>query len=80
MRLTYDPRHNVAYIGLAERPAEVETLRISEELNIDIAPDGRIYGIELLNANTQLCELDGNRLIFLNEATGEKSELPLSPK
>ena len=77
MKLTYDPRHNVAYLKLADGPAEVETLRISDELNVDIAPDGTVYGIELLNANTQLAGSEGDRLILLNEATGEQVELPL---
>ena len=54
MRLTYDPRSNIAYLRLHEKTAQVETIRVSDELNIDIAPDGTVYGIELLNANTQL--------------------------
>jgi uncharacterized protein YuzE len=49
-QLTYDFRYNIAYIQLREKSAEVETLRISDELNIDLAPDGTVYGIELLNA------------------------------
>ena len=59
MRLTYDPRQNVAYIRLRDRRADVETIRVSDELNIDIAPDGTVYGIELLNANEQLRAGDG---------------------
>ena len=39
MKLTYDPRYNIAYIRFGEKTAEVETIRISEELNIDLAPD-----------------------------------------
>jgi uncharacterized protein YuzE len=54
IQLTYDPRNNIAYIRLREKSAEVETLRISGELNIDLAPDGTVYGIALLNANAQL--------------------------
>ena len=54
-------------------------LRISDELNTDIALDGTVYGIALLNANTQVGGHDDNRFIFLNEATGEKPEVPLSP-
>ena len=38
MQLTYDPRHNIAYIRLREKSDEVETLRISDELNIDSRP------------------------------------------
>jgi len=60
MQLTYDRGHNIAYIRLREKSAEVETLRISDELNIDLAPDGAVYGIELLNANAQLQGAEGH--------------------
>ncbi|MCI0631610.1 MAG: DUF2283 domain-containing protein [Phycisphaerales bacterium] len=63
MKLTYDPKYNVAYIHLREKPAEVETIHLSDELKVDIAPDGTVYGIELLNANEQLGEtliVEGN--------------------
>jgi uncharacterized protein YuzE len=78
MKLTYDPHHNVAYLRLHERPAQVDTIHVSDELNIDLAPDGTIYGIELLNANEQLWREDMGKLLVINEATGERSELPLS--
>ena len=78
MKLTYDPRHNIAYIRLMEKTAGVETLQISEDLNIDIAPDGRVYGFELLNANEQLRAEDGGRLVVLNEAIGESEEIKLA--
>ena len=48
MKITYDPRYDIAYIRLQVRTAEVETIKVSDELNIDIAPDGTVYGIELL--------------------------------
>jgi uncharacterized protein YuzE len=54
MKLSYDPRYNIAYIQLREKSAEVETIRISDELNIDLSSDGKIYGIELLNANEKV--------------------------
>ena len=61
MQLTYDPRHNIAYLRLQEKVAQVETIRVSEELHIDLAPAGTVYGIELLNANQQLhAEDQGN--------------------
>ncbi len=77
MKLTYDPRYNVAYIHLKEKPAQVETIAISEELNVDVASDGTIYGIELLNANQQLGGNDHGKLIVINEALGESSEIKL---
>jgi uncharacterized protein YuzE len=78
MKLTYDPRYNIAYIRLLEKGAEVETLQISDELNIDIAPDGRVYGIELLNANEQLQAQDGSQIVVRNEAAGEEVAVPLA--
>jgi uncharacterized protein YuzE len=80
MKLTYDPRHNIAYIRLHAKTAEVKTVRVSDAVNVDLAPDGTVYGIELLNANVQLRQGDGDRVIVLNEATGEQTEakIPLS--
>ena len=54
MKLTYDRDKNIAYLRLRPQGAQVDTIRIGDELNIDIAPDGAVYGIELLNANEQL--------------------------
>ena len=45
MRLTYDPRYNVAYIRFKEKGSEVEAIRISDELIVDVAPDGAIYAL-----------------------------------
>jgi uncharacterized protein YuzE len=78
MRLTHDPRYNIAYIRLQEKQAQVQTLRISDELNIDLAPNGTVYGIELLNANEQLYREDKGKLLLVNEAIGEQNELLLA--
>jgi uncharacterized protein YuzE len=77
MKLTYDPRYNIAYIRLQEKTAQVETIRVSDELNVDIAPDGTVYGIELLNANTQLFSVDKGKLVVVNEAQGGAMEVDL---
>jgi uncharacterized protein YuzE len=45
---------------------------------VDIAPDGTVYGIELLNADEQLTREDGRNLLVVNEATGAYAELPLA--
>ena len=80
MRFTYDPRYNIAYIRFSEKQAEAETIQISGEMNVDLAPDGTVYGIELLNANEQLSGEDMGKLLCINEATGERTELPLAIK
>lgn len=78
MKLTYDPKHNIAYMRLHEKTAQVETIRVSDELNVDIAPDGTVYGIELLNATAQLEAEDNGSLVIINEAIGRRQELPLA--
>ena len=75
MQLSYDPRYNVAYLRFHEKDATVESVRISEALIVDLAPDGTIYGIELLNANEQLRGKEAGRLIVTNEATGKVAEV-----
>ena len=77
MKLTYDPRYNIAYIALRDKTEPVETLQVSDELHIDIAPDGTIYGIELLNANQQLTG-DLSSLVVVNEALGESAAIKLT--
>ena len=78
MRLSYDPRCNIAYLRLrAPAGQDIETLRLSDELNVDLAPDGTVYGIELLNANEQLRGADGGLLVLVDEAAGRRIEVPL---
>jgi len=45
---------------------------------VDLAPDGTVYSIELLNASEQLGHEDMGKLLIVNEATGERTELPLA--
>jgi uncharacterized protein YuzE len=78
VQLSYDPRRNIAYLRLRETgEAEVETVRLSDEVNIDLAPDGTLYGIELLNANAQLRSTDGGRFVVVDEVAGHRVEVPL---
>jgi len=76
MEITYDPRYNIAYIRLREKTGKVETLKISDEMNVDISADGRVYGIELLDANEQL--IKGKKILFTDESTGKALELQIS--
>jgi uncharacterized protein YuzE len=80
MKVSYDPRYNIAYIRLREKTTEVETIRISDEVNVDISPDGKVCGIELLNANEQLQIIEGGKFILTDESTGKTMELPVGVK
>ena len=75
MELSYDPRYNVAYLRFHEKQSCVETLQISESILIDMAPDGSVYGIELLNANEQFQWHQEGEFSFINEATGERKKI-----
>ena len=77
MKLTYDPRYNIAYIQLREKQEPVDSIKISEELIIDLAADGTVYGIELLNAKKQLQDKTSPHLLFINKATGEERQMEI---
>jgi len=77
MKLSYDPNYNIAYLHLRKKVAGVETLQISDELNVDLTPNGKIYGIEFLNANEQLQTLESGKLVFTDETTGKSVAIPL---
>jgi uncharacterized protein YuzE len=78
MYLTYDPEFNIAYIRFRTKRAKVKTIEVSNELNVDIGPDGRVYGIELLNANQQLGSQRVKKLIIENRRSGKKSQFALA--
>ena len=78
MKLTYDPRYNNAYIQLREKTETVNSIKISEELVIDMSADGTVYGIELLNAKDQLNNSKSLHLSFINEATGEEKQFDIA--
>jgi uncharacterized protein YuzE len=65
----------IAYIRFRQKSKGVETRQISSEINIDISADGKIYGIELLNAKEQL--IKEKKISFTDESTGKAFEVPL---
>jgi uncharacterized protein YuzE len=75
MKLSYDRKANIAYLRFHAKTGTVTTLKISDEMNIDIAPDGTVYGIELLNASEQLAEDHGSLVI---EVAGRKQTIALA--
>ena len=77
MKLTYDPRYNIAYLAIREKTEQVETIQVSDELNVDLAPDGTVYGIELLNANRQLRVTEDGSLTVVNTASGNRAAVPI---
>ena len=78
MHLSYDPDFNIAYIRFRRKRAKVTTVVVSDELNVDVGPDGRVYGIELLNANEQLAGERVKKLVVENQRSGKSAQLRLA--
>jgi len=65
VRVIYDTEVDALYIRLSDEPAEVTTQRLSEEVAINYAPNGRIVGIEILDASEYISGLKTERKIAL---------------
>ena len=78
MQLTYDPRRKIAHLRLREMGGvQVETVRLSNEVNNALSPDGILYGMELLNANAQLRACDDGCFVLFEVVAGSRIEVPL---
>ncbi|MCX8061310.1 MAG: DUF2283 domain-containing protein [Anaerolineales bacterium] len=51
MKIFYDPEVDALYIRLSDGSTEMTTQRLSEEVAINYSPDGKIVGIEVLDAS-----------------------------
>ena len=78
VKLSYDPKANVAYIRFRAGQGDVETIELTSDFLVDIDETGAVCGIELLNANEQLTAGDDGKLIFVNHLTGGQGELKVA--
>ncbi len=78
MKLSHDPEYNIAYIQFWDEDAEVDSVEVGNDIVVDVAPDGSVFGIELLNANKQLKLTDKGKLLFVNETANISTELSLT--
>ena len=78
MKLTYDPKYNIAYICFRDKVEQVQTIQVSDEMNVDLAPDGTVYGIELLNAREQLTADRLGSLVVINQESGKSETIKLA--
>jgi uncharacterized protein YuzE len=77
MRISINRKLNVAYIHLQDRPDTVETKQLSDDLLMDVGPDGTVYGLELLNASEQLRSADLAELSVEDAESGETTRVSL---
>jgi uncharacterized protein YuzE len=55
VKITYDPEVDATYIYFTEKePLEVTTIRLAEDVAVDLGPGEEIVGIEILDASRHL--------------------------
>jgi len=54
MQIMYNAKTDLLYFRLDERKQQVINRRLSEDIVLDIGEDGRIVGIEILDASKHL--------------------------
>ena len=76
MKITYDPKYNVAYLRFKKKAARVRTLQITDSVNVDIGSNGILHGIELLNVRKQLGKIQTKKgFVVVNIAAGKKRKM-----
>ncbi|MBI4124696.1 MAG: DUF2283 domain-containing protein [Deltaproteobacteria bacterium] len=54
MKIKYDPDVDAAYISFKKGPTQVTTVRLNEDVAIDLGEYDEIVGIEILSASEHL--------------------------
>ena len=54
VKIKYDPQVDAAYISFKKGPTQVTTIRVTEDVAIDLGPHEEIVGIEVLDASKHL--------------------------
>ncbi len=54
MKVKYDPEVDAAYISFKKGPTQVTTIRLTEDVAVDLGPNEEIVGIEMLDASEHL--------------------------
>ncbi len=65
MKIAYDPQVDALYIRFIDEPAQVTTQRLSEEVAVSYAPDGRIMGVEILDASESVFPSEEERKVVV---------------
>ena len=54
MKIKYDPQVDAAYISFKKGPVQVTTIRLNEDVAVDLGPNEEIMGIEIVDASKNL--------------------------
>lgn len=54
MKISYDPEVDALYIRLLDGPCECRTVRLNDEIALNLGPAEKLVGIEILDAKQLL--------------------------
>lgn len=54
MKIRYDAQVDALYISFKKGPVQVTTVRLSEDVAVDLGPNEEVVGIEVLDASKHL--------------------------
>lgn len=54
MKIRYDPEVDALYISFKKGPTPVTSIRLSEDVAVDLGPGEEVVGIEILDASQHL--------------------------
>ena len=54
MKISYDPQVDAAYFRFVQGDHECTTVRVSEDVAVNVGPGGKVVGIEVLDASENL--------------------------
>ncbi len=66
MKISYDAEVDTLYIRLIDGPCESRTMRLNEEIALNIGPGESLVGIEVLDARRVLGEGDFPKVVLEN--------------
>jgi uncharacterized protein YuzE len=66
MKVSYDPEVDAVYIRLIDGPQECRTIRLNEEIALNIGPNETLVGIEILDAKQVLGQGELPRIVLEN--------------
>ena len=66
MKISYDPEVDAVYIRLIEGKQECRTVRLNEEIALNIGPNETLVGIEILDAKQVLGQGELPRIVLEN--------------
>jgi uncharacterized protein YuzE len=72
MKISYDAETDALYIRLIDGEFQCRTLRLSDEVALNIGPEERLVGIEILDAREVLGNIDKPRIVLENIVLEER--------